>query len=184
MAFGMRNTRNLYEIASSCFRCHTVPKEDLVNVGGHSAGSKDFELVAWSQGQIRHNFLRTGGNGNAVSTPERLRVMYVVGLLADLEFSTRATSVATKKNKYGLDVANRAARAAVKLYECQQKIDDPNVQAALEAFAQAELRLNNTASLTEIADQIQSAGKRFAAEADGTQLAILDPMLPSPDDYK
>jgi hypothetical protein len=161
-----------------------VPNEELVNVGGHKAGSEDFELVRWSQGQVRHNFLRTGGNLNASSDPARLRLMFVVGLMADLEYSTRATAKATSKSNYGTKVANRAARTAVRLFECQQKIQDPHVQTALQAFAGAELRLNNSASLLEIADQIQMAGKQFAAEADGRQLSSLDPLLPHPGDYK
>ena len=43
----------------------------LVNVGGHLAGSQDFELVAWSQGMVRHNFVRTGGTANGDAQPGR-----------------------------------------------------------------------------------------------------------------
>lgn len=181
---GMRNTRDLYLIASSCYQCHTVPNEELVNVGGHNAGSEEFELVRWSQGQVRHNYLRTGGEYNAESSSGRLRVMYVVGLIADLEFSTRATANATQKSTYGLTVANRAAKAAVKLYEVQQKIENPFVQTALEAFARAELRINNSESLLAIANEIQTAGRQFAMSEDGTNLAVIDEMLPSPESYK
>ncbi len=184
VAFGMHNTRNLYSIASRCFNCHTVPNEELVNIGGHKAGSEDFELVRWSQGQVRHNFLRTGGQSNSVSNPDRIRVMFVVGLIADLEFSTRATAKATSKTTYGTKVANRAARTAMKLYEVQQKINDPHVQSALQAFAGAELKLNNAQSLRTIADEIQSAGKAFATKTDGRRLAAIDGMLPSPNEYK
>ena len=183
-SLGMRNTRDLYLIASSCYQCHTVPNEKLVNVGGHNAGSEDFELVRWSQGMVRHNYLRTMGEYNAESSSGRLRVMYVVGLIADLEFSTRATAHATEKSKYGLTVANRAAKAAVKLYEVQQKIDNAFVQTALESFAKAELRVNNEASLLEIADQIQMAGRQFAMSSDGSELASIDGMLPDPSTYK
>jgi hypothetical protein len=180
----MRNTRDLYLIASSCYQCHTVPNERLVNVGGHNAGSEDFELVRWSQGMVRHNFLRTEGEYNAESDSSRLRVMYVVGLIADLEFSTRATANATEKSNYGLKVANRAAKAAVKLYEVQQRIDNSFVQSALESFAGAELRVNNRASLLVIADQIQVAGRRFAMSSDGSELAAMDELLPDPSTYK
>ncbi len=182
--FGMQNTRNLYSIASSCFNCHTVPNEELVNVGGHKAGSEDFELVRWSQGQVRHNFLRVGGQTNAISETPRLRVMFVVGLIADLEFSTRATAKAMTKSTYGMTVANRAARTSVKLYEVQQMIKDPNVQRALEAFAQAELRTENQDSLLAIADEIRRAGEKFAAQEDGARLAVIDSLLPKPSEYK
>lgn len=184
VAAGMRNTRNLYQIASSCFNCHTVPNEELVNVGGHRAGSDDFELVRWSQGQVRHNFLRTGGQMNATSTVERLRIMYVVGLLADLEYSTRATAKATTKSTYGITVATRAADIAVRLFELQQQINDPHVQQALDAFAEAELKLNNAQSLNGIADRIRNAGESFCQSCDGSQLSSIDPLLPDPSEYK
>ena len=181
---GMRNTQNLYLIASSCLNCHTVPNEELVNVGGHLAVSDDFELVAYSQGTIRHNFLRTGNHRNAVTTPERLRVMFVVGLIADLEYSTRATALATNKSTYGLKVANRAAQKAVKLYELQQKIDDPDLQTLLEAFATVSLRIDNRQQLEEVANLIKTHGQRFAESHDGSRLSVVDPFLPDPSTYK
>lgn len=181
---GMRNTQNLYLIASSCLNCHTVPNEKLVNVGGHFAGTDDFELVAYSQGSVRHNFLRTENTTNAESTGERLRLMYVVGLIVDLEYSTRATAQATEKSNYGLKVANRAAQKAVKLYEVQQEINNPTVQAILETFAAANLRINNQQQLEEIADKIGELGQQFASSEDGSNLASVDPFLPDPSTYK
>ena len=69
VAQGMNNPHNIYLIARQCYDCHTVPNEKLVNVGGHQAGSQDFELVAWSQGMVRHNFVRSGGTANATLSP-------------------------------------------------------------------------------------------------------------------
>ena len=119
MKAGMRNPRNLYALAQSCLNCHTVPNEKLVNLGGHRAGS-DFELVAWSQGSIRHNFVRSSDGSNAVNSNDTLRVMFVVGKIADLEFSTRATGLATEKSEFGIQTAKRAARIAVELFEIQK----------------------------------------------------------------
>ena len=180
---GMRNPRNLYALAQSCLTCHTVPNEKLVNVGSHKAGS-DFELVAWSQGSIRHNFLRTGGKSNAKSSQERLRVMFVVGQMADLELSTRATAKATSKSTFGVTAAQRAAKVATRLYEIQQKIKNADLQKALEAFAQAELRVGNGKQLNQIADEIQKWGNRFATQTDGAKLEAIDQLLPSPESYK
>ena len=184
IAAGMRNPTNLYLVAQSCLHCHTVPNESLVNLGGHKAGSGMFELVAWSQGTIRHNFLRTGGKRNAVNPIERLRVMYIVGQIADLEFSTRATALATERDTYGLAVANRSAAVATRLFEIQQKVSHPLLQEILLAFADAELRVDNTAQLIQIADTINQLGLRFAMEAIGTELANVDAWLPSVADYR
>ena len=183
-AYGMRNTRDLYLIASSCYHCHTVPNEELVNVGGHNAGSMDFELVRWSQGQIRHNFLRSNGQENSVSGIERLRVMYVVGLIADLEFSTRATANATQKSTYGLAVASRAAKTASQLMELQKIIKVPEVEGVLSAFSKADLRTNNQEQLVAVADAIRQWGQEFAVNADGAELGLVDSFLPTPDQYK
>jgi hypothetical protein len=183
IAAGMRNPSNLYLVARSCLGCHTVPDEKLVNVGGHATGSTSFNLVAWSQGKVKHNFLSHGGK-NAVSSLERLRVMHVVGLVADLEFSTRATGDATSNAKYGLTVANRAVAAALKLQEIQGTLQHPLLADVLAAFAEAELRTNNGAALNAIADRIRQAGTQLAERLDGKQLGFIDSQLPPVSTYK
>jgi hypothetical protein len=180
----MNNPGNLYLIAQQCLNCHTVPDEQLVNVGGHRAGSQEFELVAWSQGKVRHNFLHGGGATNAPSPPERLRVMYVVGVLADLEYSLRATSLATQDATYGRTCASRAAVKKQLLREIQRRINNPHVAQALEAVATVELRLGNAPAIVAAADGVSAAAHQFAANADGAALGALDPFLPQPPQYR
>jgi hypothetical protein len=110
--------------------------------------------------------------------------MWVAGQLADLEFSTRGTAQATQKATYGVAMAERAARVAVRLWEVQQAVQDPDLQRALAAFSAAELRTGNPEQLTAIADQIQAAGMAFVAANDGSRLAAIDPYLPAPNTYK
>ena len=153
-----------------------------MNIGGHRAGTENFELVAYSQGLIRHNFLRGGNTSNVESSKERLRVMYVVGLIADLEYSTRATAAATQKSVYGLTVARRAAKTAKKIYDLQQQINDPVLQKVLVAFSEAELKVNNQVQLAEIADQIKLAGVEFASK-DGSGLEAVDVLVPAKSNY-
>ncbi|MEX2315729.1 MAG: cytochrome c family protein [Pirellulales bacterium] len=181
---GMNNPHNVYLVAKQCYNCHTVPNERLVNVGGHSAGSPNFELVAWSQGLVRHNFLRTGGTANGESTPAQLRVLYVVGVLADLEYSLRAAAVATEKANFGVTSAQRAARMKARLHEIQRLINEPLLTPALEAVSTVELRLDNSAALLAAADQIAKSAYAFAEQADGQRLAAVDPLLPRPEQYK
>ena len=184
VAQGMNNPHNIYLIARQCYDCHTVPNEKLVNVGGHLAGSQDFELVAWSQGLVRHNFLRTGGTTNATLSPEDLRVMYAVGAMTDLEYSLRAVAIATDKATFGVTSAQRAARMKKRLHEIQTLVKDPLLQPALEAVATVELRLENKAAIVAAADAVGKAAKEFAERADGKRLAAIDPMLPGPHQYK
>ncbi len=180
---GMRNPGNVYLVARSCLNCHTVPNEKLVNVAGHAAGSLDFDFVAWSQGMVRHNFLR--GNGeNVPSDKNRLRVMYLCGIIADLEFSTRATAKASENGKFGQTVAKRAAEKAVLLQKIQEQAKLPHIEKILVAFSQAELRTNNSVQLQEIANIIQKNGQELAFDLDGKTLEFLDTMIPSSDQYK
>lgn len=181
---GMRNPSNIYRVARSCLACHTVPHESLVNQGGHVAGSADFELVAWSQGSVRHRFRSTNGSYNAPNDLERLRLMFIAGLIADLEFSTRATAIATTSGRYGTESATRAANAAVQLRSIYEQVSDTRLRQVLIAFAKAELRTNNSLQLREIADEIQQAGIEFADSADGSEFACVDSLLPSDSEYR
>lgn len=184
ISLGMRNPRNVYSIARSCLNCHTVPHEQLVNQGGHAAGSQTFELVAWSQGKVRHNFVRTGGQFNQPSDLNRLRIMFVAGIIADMEFSVRAVSQATQRGRFGIESAKRAATKAVLLKRIQDSIQNEQVQLALLAFAEADLSTNNSAQLNAIADRIKQAGFDFADKVDGTTLAVVDSLLPAADQYR
>ncbi|MCG8448067.1 MAG: cytochrome c family protein [Pirellulales bacterium] len=184
IAAGMNNPNNLYLVARQCLACHTTPNEELVNVGGHAAGSHDFELVAWSQGMVRHNFLRTGGKANATSTSGELRVMYVVGAMADLEASLRATAQATHKAPFGIASAQRAAGLKRKLFEINKRITNPHVQQAVDAALAVPLKLNRSQALMAAADSVGKAAMAFASSAEGSELAALDPLLPKPVNYK
>jgi hypothetical protein len=181
---GMRNPVNVYLVAQSCYRCHTVPDEKLVNVGGHNAGSLDFELVSWSQGTIRHNFVRTDGKENASSPPERLRLMFVAGMIADLEFSLRATAEATEKATFGITSAQRAARAAERLKSVQAKVSLPVLEEILQAFAGVQLQLKNRQPLLEAAERIHQLGLKFAATVPGEQLAAIEAYIPPATKWK
>jgi hypothetical protein len=183
IARGMNNPHNVYLIAKQCFNCHTVPNESLVNVGGHSTGSPDFELVAWSQGIVRHNFLRTAGEANGENSPAQLRVLYVVGVLADLEFSLRATAVATQKATFSTASAERAARMKRQLHEIQALVQDPLLAPALAAVSTVELRLGNSTAIIAAADAVGKAAYAFAEQADGQKMTALDPLFPRPEKY-
>ena len=111
-------------------------------------------------------------------------MMYLVGKIADLEFSTRATSIATEVNTYGKTAANRAAASAIKLYELQKKLQNEQIQRVLDAFTKAQLHTNQFDSLNEIADEIQEAGREFAVKHDGSEFGAVDELLPPPSTYK
>lgn len=96
IAGGMSYPHETHKIAAQCFRCHVVQEEDLVNVGGHPARTSGFELLTWSQGEVRHNFydesMHRNTNVNHDASSQRRRQMFVIGLLTDLEVSLRGLS--------------------------------------------------------------------------------------------
>lgn len=183
IAAGMNNPSNVYLIARQCLGCHTTPDEKLVNVGGHAAGTPDFELVAWSQGMVRHNFQRDGGE-NAPSSLARVRVMYVVGALADLEYSLRAVAKATTADRFGTAAATRAAKVKRRLWDIQRKLDLPLLAEALDEVSKLQLKLGNSQQITSAADRVSDVATRFAETVRGEELTAIDSLLPAPSTYK
>ena len=106
-------------VAQSCYCCHSVPNERLVNVGGQKAGTLDYKIVAWSQRKILHNFVRSNGSTNDPSSRDRLRQRFIAGMIADPEFSLQATAAANEKAEFGIASAKRAARAAKRIAAAQ-----------------------------------------------------------------
>lgn len=184
IAAGMNNPSNLYLIARQCLDCHTTPNEELVDVGGHPAGSRDFQLVAWSQGMVRHNFVRSDGAFNEPSPPERLRVMHVVGVMTDLEYSLRAVVTATKAGPFATASAERAAAKKKELWELQRRINDPLIAEALQPLSTLQLKLHNADAILAAAETLSDTAYAFAERADGVRLAAIDDLLPSPESYK
>ncbi len=178
IAAGMRNPINVYDVAQSCLRCHTTADEELVNVGGHSAGSLEFEFVAWSQGTLRHNFVTTEGKVNQIRSAEKLRVMFVAGMIAELEASLRATAVATRKATYGVTVARRGARAVKRLKSAAGKVNSPILHQIVRIGSSVTFQLNNRAELVQAADNIAMLGHQFADVSDGRDLSGIDRFVP------
>ncbi len=186
-AAGMIRPDNLYAVAANCYQCHLVPNEKLVNVGGHPAGSKGFELVSWSQGMVRHNFLLpdgTEGKVNKENDQNRKRLMFAIGAILDLEYSLRGVASATEKATYGITMAQRTAALKKRLEEIQKVAPTDEMGAILSAVNSVALKLNNKAPLEEAANQVAQLGEKFAAAVAGDKLAGLDPMIPKAEQYR
>ena len=179
---GMIRPHNTYAVAANCFTCHTVPSEDLVNKGGHTAGSA-FELVSWSQGEVRHNLQKTEGKVNAEASAEHKRMLYIVGNLLDLEYGLRGLASATTDGTYAQSMITRVKNAKAKL----SAIAGAGVAAAGEIAGLAGddlLKPNNQAALTAAADAISAKSKAFASGNDGSAFAGVDGLIPTASAYK
>ena len=181
---GMLRPSDLYSVASNCYQCHTVPHEELVNVGRHSTGSAAFELVSWSQGEMRHNFLKSfieaDGTINAERSPEYKRVMYVIGKALDLEYSLRGVAAATENGRYVKAMGRRSRNAIAELRDITEAVSIPELEKILETVRSLPIELGSQAALLEAADAIGEVAKHFLAEHDGTSLASLDPFYLEP----
>lgn len=185
-AAGMRRGSDLYAVASSCFGCHTVPREELVNVGRHSLGSADFELTAWTAGEIRHNFLVSfldgDGTDNAVRPPEHRRRVYVLGRALALEHSLRGVAAAGEQGVYLKAMQGRLRRALSDLKLLGRLSEIPEITTMLGAARSVRASLGNRQALLSAAERVGEATRAFLDRHDGTRLAALDPLLEGRED--
>lgn len=183
-AAGMIRPTALYKLAKNCYGCHVVPNEKLVNVGEHAAGSP-FELLSWSQGEVRHNVWYTKGKSNTTASQNRKRLMYVTGVAVEVETALRAIGVATKRKTYAVRMAHRADQARKKMAALAMAAPSVTEFSTLLALSHsAGLKLNNKAKLFEAADKIASVAKAFLAKYDGSTLTGVDKLLPPPTTYR
>ena len=181
---GMIKTSDVYELAKNCYSCHVVPQEELVNKGGHKAGS-DFELVSWSQGEVRHTTWYTKGKDNTPANAGRRRMLYVIGLGVELETGIRSVAKATAKQPYAFDMAKRVDRARKLLAGAAKALPGvPEIGKLVEYAYSAGLKLNNETYLTAAAEGVSKTLIAMTAKYDGSTMAALDSLIPAPDKYK
>jgi hypothetical protein len=181
---GMIRTHSIYQLAKDCYGCHVVPQEELVNKGGHRAGS-DFELVSWSQGEVLHNTWYSKGKDNVPANAERKRMLYLVGLGVELETALRAVGKATERKPYAFEMAQRADRARKQLAAAAKAAPNvPEIAKIVEFAYSAGLKLNNEQALAFAADGISVLLARISNKYDGSTMTGLDGMIPGPDKFK
>ena len=181
---GMIRPRSLYQLAKNCYGCHVVPQEDLVNKGGHRAGS-DFELVSWSQGEVLHNTWYSKGKENVPASAARKRMLYLVGLGVELETALRAVGKATVRKPYAFEMAARADRARKQLAAAAKAAPNvPEIAKMVEFAYSTGLKLNNELLLTTAADGVSTLLTSITEKYDGSTMVGLDGLIPGPDKFK
>jgi hypothetical protein len=181
---GMIRPRALYQLAKNCYSCHVVPQEELVNKGGHKAGSA-FELVSWSQGEVRHNTWYSKGKENVPASGPRKRMLYLVGLGVELETALRAVGKATVRKTYAFEMAKRADRARKQLAAAAKAAPNvPEIAKMVEFGHSAGLKLNNERFLAAAADGVSKLLASITEKYDGSTMAGLDSLIPGPDKFK
>jgi len=180
---GMIRPRAIYELAKNCYGCHVVPQEELVNKGGHRAGSA-FELVSWSQGEVRHNTWYSKGKENVAANAARRRMLYIVGLGVELETALRAVAKATARKPYAFFMAQRIDRARSQLAVAAKAVPNvPEIAKMVECAHSTALKLNNERLLTAAADGVSKSLASITEKYDGSTMAGLDGLIPGPEKY-
>lgn len=111
---GMIHSSMLYDIAENCNGCHTmqnIPAEmagTLIDAGHKING--DYELVAYSQGQVRHRFYPPDVSKNKVMTKAEMSTMFLTGHAVGLVYATTGISKSTNA-KYKSEMEKRVAAA-------------------------------------------------------------------------
>jgi hypothetical protein len=181
---GMIRPHALYQLAKNCYGCHVVPQEELVNKGGHKAGSA-FDLVAWTQGEVLHNTWSSKGKDNIPASAARKRMLYLVGLGVELETGLRAVGKATTRRTYAFEMAKRVDKARKQLAAAGKAVPNvPEIAKMVELAHSAGLKLNNERLLTAAADGVAKQLASITEKYDGSTLAGLDSMIPGPDKFK
>jgi len=184
---GMRRSDNLYALAKNCLECHTVPNETLVNEGQHPTETKAFEMVEFSQGDVRHNFQLNQAENAAAPTlwtsarfasdnrtiEGRRALMYVVGQIAACEVSLRSRAMATGRGKFLTATNKRILKIQGNLEDIQEKSSIPEVQDVLKVLKplkRSSLRKvadDDSVTFGRLADLVAQAGRQVASSYDG-----------------
>lgn len=170
-AAGMIRPGNIHALASNCLSCHIVPQEALVNTGQHTPGS-DFELVTYSQGEVRHNTYHSEDNRPA--SIEKQRLMLAVGVMVEAERALRALAEATNADgDYATSMQARLKHAGDRIEQYAEATGHPDLNAAAQNLA-TDVAVGD-AGLNAIADNLASSAKNLSVtDAD---LAALDSFL-------
>lgn len=188
IAGGMLNPKNIYQVAENCFSCHVTRDEKLVNVGGHPARSEGFELATWSQGEVRHHFYTNSERhptDNKLVPQNTRRLMFVTGLVLDLEYSLRALASGVQKGNFPFRQAmGRRAYTIIntELPAVIEKIGGASAPAELQQILTIAKGINlgaEAAVVNKGADDIKAQIEMFGQKADGGALAGVDGLIPS-----
>ena len=179
---GMVRTGKVHRMAGQCFACHVIDDEELVDVAGHPTGD-GFELVAWSQGEIRHNFIR-GKGSNASAEKNRLRMLFIAGQMQELNYSMQALAKAKGGGSFEAQTVARAKAAMAMLQKLNQLVGLPEVDVVLAGSEQWSLAAGCLEQAKELAMRVEHCSQSLERRADGSEFGALDSLLPSAETYR
>ncbi|MEO2015675.1 MAG: multiheme c-type cytochrome [Fuerstiella sp.] len=182
---GMIRSTNIYGLAKACYGCHLIGNEKLV-AAGHKAASV-FDFVAWSNGEVRHNFfINKDVNAAApslwmesekASAANRRRMKFVVGMFAQVETTLRLLAPATDGA-----VIKQFRTPLRDAAEMLQEVDTPETLAAgelVEDFVPSRTgkKPEDGEEYLAAANEVAEHARAFMKAYDGSKFADLDEII-------
>ncbi len=180
---GMRHPANLYLLAKSCYQCHLVDDAELINLTDHPPISEGFNMVAWSQGNMRHNFLRTDNQYNQESSVERRRVMFVVDLLAKLEAVLKALAISEPDSEHYKFMQSIYISTSKTLLKISQQISNPLVNDAIDVLKTTPPE-SDSKTRRQAAQKLSRLAFEFGKSEKSHLLEAIQDWLPGKEDYR
>ncbi len=154
-AAGMIHSAMIFEIAENCNGCHAMQNVDPATAGklidaGHPING-DYELVKYSNGEVRHRFYPPDVNTNQEMSKSQMATMFLTGHAVGLVYASRGVAESSNA-KYKDEMQKRimAAKKAIMSVKGQvgsadALLADPteqNARAFVNALAGKDLSAN------------------------------------------
>ncbi len=197
---GMAHPDSIHKITKTCYECHVVDDEQLVNMAGHPAISDDFEFLSWYSGEVKHNFLvqKAGKKTKSHSSdpqeiPQtRKRMLYLSGKLHHLAHTLKAIArakdapvdregkfVRLENGQYTYAVQHALVVEKLKkdFDTVQQKTSIPQYTEALVVLRGLSLQTGNQREIDAAAARIEELAGEFCEDHSGKEFAAIDSIL-------
>mgnify|MGYP003640095454 CR=1 FL=1 len=197
---GMIHPDSVSAMTKTCYECHVIDDEQLVNLAGHPAVSEQFEFLSWYSGEVTHNFLVQVAGKSVKShsdvlqpiSANRQRMLFLTGKLQHLSFSLRALArakdppVDLKGNfirlpdgsyTYGVQHAMVIRNLQKDFKEIVNCVPIPQFSRALALLRGLELKTGYEREMVEVADQLDRLIEQFCSEGSGSSFGAIDPLM-------
>lgn len=197
---GMAHPDSIHAITKTCYECHVVDDEQLVNMTGHPAISDDFEFLSWYSGEVKHNFLvqkagkKTKSHTDTLQeiSQTRKRMLYLAGKLHHLSHTLKAIArtkdapvdkkgdfVRLENGRYTFGVQHALVIDQLKkdLEAVQKKTSISEFTQALVIVRGLSLKTGQSREINEAAEKVAKLAEEFCEKHDGKEFGAIDPML-------
>lgn len=199
-AHGMAHPASVLDVSRSCFECHVIDDEQLVNHAGHPALTEGFELLSWYSGEVKHNFLVSKGGSSVKDHSEepqpvpqtRKRMYFLSGKLLHLGYLMQSLASARdapvdKKGKfirlengnftYAVQLARGIKRIQRDMEDVLHYVSIPEYDEALALVQSIRLETGREQELQEAAGTVLHLAEAFCEKRNGAQYPGIDPVL-------